>query len=374
MKILYWIFGILFVIILVIVGLYFYYIYVPPSAKNLVVTIPPAPVPGPDDAYLNYQKMLALYPGTPKEPDFQRLLDLNNQLTVQDIPVLHRLMDKYQPCLDEMEQGSQKKVCTIPIPPLPNGKFTYAIVSTYTMNSTGFDTHSFLTLQILAKIMVLKGKLAELENRPQDAIQEYAMIIRMGKQLDQTTLIMRLISAAMRAVGVNAMGELLDNPHSVSYASDIYNTMKQFEPAQSIDTAVLANYEPGLRMNDVIDIPRVYRMLFERIAKPNIEAALIRNKIANAKQEMVYLASATRVYQAQHQKEPDKLENLVPDLMVSVPKDPFSNLTFEYLNRGGEVTFYSFGPDTTDNQARLFYDPTNGTVSNGDVVVRLKVH
>ncbi len=372
MKTFWRIVGIVFgVILIVITGLYFYFIYVPPSAKHFVVTPMPAPVPGPDDAYWYYQKMLASYPGIPQGKEFERLMDFKNKPIVQDISVLHQLTEKYKEPLNEFEQGSQKTVYTIPIPPLPQGQLTNSFMTTYMTLSIDTQLTAYL---VMAKIMVLRGKLAELENRPEDAIQDYATVINVGEQLNQTNAIKRLISNGIRGIGISVMGELLSQTNSISVASTIFEKMKSLEPPPIWDEKDLVRYEPGLRMKDTVDIPRAAKMILERIAKPNLDDIIIRNNVTNTKQEMVYIASAIRVYQSKNQKMPEKLENLVPDPLTTLPQDPFTSLTFNYFSQSTEVVLYSVGPDTTDDHAQLLYDPTNGTMSKGDIVVKLTVN
>ncbi len=53
--------------------------------------------------------------------------------------------------------------------------------------------------------------------------------------------------------------------------------------------------------------------------------------------------------------------------------DPFSGdrcYTMAYID--GWVVIYSVGPDGEDNGGTVHYDPTNGSLSAGDVVTRLR--
>jgi hypothetical protein len=54
-----------------------------------------------------------------------------------------------------------------------------------------------------------------------------------------------------------------------------------------------------------------------------------------------------------------------PDLEASII-DPF---TGKPLMKMGN-SFYSLGPDMTDQGGKVVYDPTNGTLSAGDIVER----
>ena len=55
-------------------------------------------------------------------------------------------------------------------------------------------------------------------------------------------------------------------------------------------------------------------------------------------------------------------------LLTEMPVDPFSGAQF--LRDETTGAFYSVGPDGGDDRLRVVYDPTNGTISRGDLVVR----
>lgn len=52
--------------------------------------------------------------------------------------------------------------------------------------------------------------------------------------------------------------------------------------------------------------------------------------------------------------------------------DPFSGKPLKRIHGAGDVTIYSVGPDREDQHATIAYDPTNGTRSAGDIMIRVK--
>ncbi len=60
------------------------------------------------------------------------------------------------------------------------------------------------------------------------------------------------------------------------------------------------------------------------------------------------------------------------EIGVTPPKDPFSTGMPKYILRGNGATLYSIGPDLSDNQGKLEYDPTNGVISPGDIAVSVR--
>jgi hypothetical protein len=75
------------------------------------------------------------------------------------------------------------------------------------------------------------------------------------------------------------------------------------------------------------------------------------------------------LYRAQKGNYPGSQEEL-SSVMQVVPLDPFIEKNFKYANAGAYRLLYSVGPDMVDNGGTTPYDPTNGTVSSGDVIVR----
>ena len=86
------------------------------------------------------------------------------------------------------------------------------------------------------------------------------------------------------------------------------------------------------------------------------------------------LQAAVQWYHTKNHKYPNSLEQLVPEYLKELQKDPFSDNSFKW-NQSGVVPFaYSVGPDMKDDMAvsisndRIMYDPTNGTISGGDII------
>ncbi len=52
--------------------------------------------------------------------------------------------------------------------------------------------------------------------------------------------------------------------------------------------------------------------------------------------------------------------------------DPFSEMPLRVIEQPGATLFYSLGPDGVDQRAAISYDPTNGTLSPGDIFIRVR--
>ena len=84
------------------------------------------------------------------------------------------------------------------------------------------------------------------------------------------------------------------------------------------------------------------------------------------------LALAVSVWKNRHGEYPDNLDCLFPDpIKACLPIDPFSGMSFHYRSDPIIDSFdlWSVGPDTLNENLTILYDSTNGSVSQGDLVV-----
>lgn len=103
------------------------------------------------------------------------------------------------------------------------------------------------------------------------------------------------------------------------------------------------------------------------IAVPNFQEASTRQKVAAARFHLTKLALAERIAKLEGAAAPSAPGDLVPKYLATEPLDPFTSASFA---RSATDGFYSLGPDKRDDQGAVTYDPTNGTLSTGDIVMR----
>lgn len=101
--------------------------------------------------------------------------------------------------------------------------------------------------------------------------------------------------------------------------------------------------------------------------RPNRVQAEIRERVARAKFDLARILIAQRILELQGKGKASSVVDLVPDLLPEEPLDPFVEQPYRYAEE--RHCFYSAGPDGEDNRVMLFYDPTNGTLSAGDIVL-----
>jgi tetratricopeptide (TPR) repeat protein len=83
------------------------------------------------------------------------------------------------------------------------------------------------------------------------------------------------------------------------------------------------------------------------------------------------VATALEIYKAANGKYPASLDALTPaQVGTEPPIDPFSGKPLRYRLDGDRYALWSIGPDSADNAGETIYDPTNGTMSQGDIILR----
>jgi len=103
----------------------------------------------------------------------------------------------------------------------------------------------------------------------------------------------------------------------------------------------------------------------------------VRQAAAKAKADMRSLATALESYYIDWNAYPRTLTPYLTtpiSYMSAIPNDPFARqpkpIQYE-LNGKSTWKLWSVGPDQKDDKATLEFDPTNGTISGGDLI-RLK--
>ena len=79
------------------------------------------------------------------------------------------------------------------------------------------------------------------------------------------------------------------------------------------------------------------------------------------------IQAAIQLYHLEKKRWPKGLDDLKP-YFSTIPVDPFTDKPFLWSqDSAGRPFAYSTGPDFIDNSVKLVYDPTNGTISSGDI-------
>jgi hypothetical protein len=102
-----------------------------------------------------------------------------------------------------------------------------------------------------------------------------------------------------------------------------------------------------------------------------IEDFYVRYRSGDVHFQLLRLAMAAKYRFVTQQAFPSSAGEFAPLLPDGPPKDPFGTEPLKFIAAPEKFTCYSIGPDEQDNQASVSYDPTNGTVSRGDIVLEV---
>jgi len=91
------------------------------------------------------------------------------------------------------------------------------------------------------------------------------------------------------------------------------------------------------------------RYAFTGLLMPAVTGVFEAEAEATADNRIAAAAIAVERYRRRHGRLPKKLEDLVPDLLPQVPKDPFDGQPLRYVVRDGEVVIYSIGRNRIDD-------------------------
>ena len=359
-KVLLWLGGIFLVLFLIIVGLAVYFLMpvsVSSEARNKVLA--PIPQPGPDDAYIHYEAMVKDMETPKKDVTFEQITDPDGDLRPEDIQVAKQILSVYQERINEMELGAQKKVCTLPDRPLPEGEIPFSLVTGNLVSETysnqteaNSNTQVIKNVGVLINIVLLRERVAVAENRPEDAIKDCKLVLQVGRHFSQGTMVHRMIGISMQVRALKKIRQLLTPPTSVAYAESILKALDDFTEPMIYDEKDIARYEVFMRMKDVTGLNRAAKMILEKIGTPNMASTKLRYEAVNARYGLCRLSAAVRMYQAANNQEfPSSLKDLSPGMLTQFPVDPFTNKDFVYEAAADKnsVTISSPGPQTPSN-------------------------
>jgi len=130
------------------------------------------------------------------------------------------------------------------------------------------------------------------------------------------------------------------------------------------------NGSTGVDFNFGGALPFIASLLTSKLFADDFDSQFV-----NASNNLQTTATALEAFYVDNSRYPETLDHLLSPIqyLASTPRDPFSKdgqepLVFTLLDEGKAYSIYSMGPDRVDNLGLVSYDPTNGTVSAGDMV------
>lgn len=229
-----------------------------------------------------------------------------------------------------------------------------------------FGVTKFLDLQVASKNFRVLGNFRLFQGDPGGALALTLPFHRIGTIMTAKSIhiIDRLIGVAIRAISVE--GVRLAFLDGMGSAEEIQRFWPLLEEAYLADLDAARNH-----LN-----PEMDTILFRTApidSDANFAEARIRNFVSHCRIATLHTAVAARYRWMTTGQFPTSDVEYEP-LLSRPDSDPFPDfrlpLRVRHVN-GGPFLVYSVGPDGQDQGGGVDYDPTNGTVSAGDIVVEV---
>jgi len=225
-----------------------------------------------------------------------------------------------------------------------------------------FTVPNLLELQVSAKVHRVIATFQMIEGKREESLQLLAATCHLGQTLmDGSSVVQRLIGLAVRSIACGGL-EI--------YALNCCESDTEFRQLW----AMLERLEETQKPSDLKELYEgeqpIYRYLPEGAWPSSLEAEM-RGNFGDSRFELLRAATAAKyrlVSQGEFPKSNDQFGPLLPQ---GPPKDPFADGPMRFRATTDALFCYSIGPDKHDDRATIEYDPTNGTISAGDIWTKI---
>lgn len=225
---------------------------------------------------------------------------------------------------------------------------------------------NYLRMQISAKVLETASTFMLLLGRRAQALEYGAAIYHLGQMMDNDgTLIARLIGVALKEVGVRPLQMVALNAVEDASEGEVFWAMlerlNRWEKAPPDEDSLLWYDGAGAQL------PK--EQWGELRIAESVAEYQARRSVAATRFQLTRLAAAARqrmLLTGRPQAGGGELGPLLPD---GPPPDPFTAAPLRLAPMPGGVRCYGVGPDKADDQGAITYDPSNGTVSRGDIIL-----
>ncbi len=221
---------------------------------------------------------------------------------------------------------------------------------------------NFLGAQVASKVLVTESYFQMMRGEREEALATLAGVCRMGQVYQRgETLISILIGIAIHQTGLRGMEVFILNACETPGEFDVVR--------RHLD--MLDDWHQEWRAQDIRDriVSEPMANVMAQSGNGNLAEVETRNLSLAARHELTRAAAIVRETRVRFQRFPDSLEDGIASHRV--PHDPFDDAPLRHEQWQNEFLVWSIGPDRNDDHGLIEYDPTNGTVSQGDIVVTI---
>ena len=207
-------------------------------------------------------------------------------------------------------------------------------------------------LKASAKLLAAEGRLAELENRPTDAIHSYLDCVRLGTEISRGGFMLnRLLGIACEAMGISPLVKLLPKLS----CEQMRPLLAELEKANgnSITWKQVAKNERRFARAQVKIYSNPFSLVWLLWQTRKMDGrAQAKHDLTAAHLRLLTVELALRCYRCDQGNSPISLELLVPKYLQAVPTDPFGKGSLIYRPSGTNWILYSFGLNRIDDNGK----------------------
>jgi hypothetical protein len=188
-------------------------------------------------------------------------------------------------------------------------------------------------LKRLAQAFAARGRLAEMDKRPADAIQSDLDMIRLANESARGGVIMdQLVGIAIEAISVRQMEKLVDQLDAKSCRATAATLETLDAKRQTWDQVMQQERDwsrrtfPGIRYE-------LARLMFRNSLIQVYQSTEQTFENQQGKTHQLIIDLAARAYELDKGHPPANLADLVPDYLKTIPQDPFTGTNMVYSPR-----------------------------------------
>ncbi|MCX7001437.1 MAG: hypothetical protein NT106_14260, partial [Candidatus Sumerlaeota bacterium] len=221
---------------------------------------------------------------------------------------------------------------------------------------------NFLTAQVQTKVLRTEAIFAMLKGDNERAFYLLTLTYRFGQLFcGRTTLVSNFIGVSLKSITCGGMEIYLANacrtPEEVKTFFETISKLRIKDEAFHWDDFRYFEDPRCDAQNEVADSN--YQEIKARWNRPRAMSRLL---LAGAGARYNFLKTG---------EFPREASDFAPLLPEGPPQDPFTGTPLRFIANRDPFVVYSVGPDNKDDKAAFLYDPTNGTISPGDVFIEI---
>jgi hypothetical protein len=204
----------------------------------------------------------------------------------------------------------------------------------FSTNYVNIHLEELTDLKKLSQAFVAEGRLAEMENRPNDAVKSYLDAIHTGIESGQGgILIDELVGIAIEARGTSSLQKLVGKLDAES-CRETAATLEILDSQRQTWADILQQENAWSRRTFSSPRYRLAELMASGSAKKDAQNGVewkFEKQQANTRQLMIALAA--RAYELGKGHPPASVADLVPDYLKAIPQDPVTGTNLTYSPR-----------------------------------------